>query len=188
MITSAPAIIFAGGKSSRMGKDKALLPFGSYATLTEFQHARLSTLFQKVYISAKTNKFHFTCNVIKDTREESSPLVGIVSIFETLKVEEFFILSVDVPFVEKDTIEKIFKHTQSSYDVIVAQSPSGIQPLCGLYRKSILPLARKQLERHNHKLHDLLNMANTLRVPFDEDEPFTNLNHPKEYQKALKRF
>lgn len=188
MTTSMPAIIFAGGKSSRMGKDKALLPFGSYTTLAEFQYAKLSILFQEVYISAKTNKFHFACNVIEDTQEESSPLVGIVSIFETLNVEEVFILSVDVPFVEKNIIEKILNHAQTSNDAIVAQSPSGIQPLCGLYRKSILPFARRQLENHNHKLHDLLSMADTLFVPFDEDESFTNLNHPQEYQKALKRF
>lgn len=188
MTISIPAIIFAGGQSSRMGKDKALLPFGSYATLTEFQHAKLSALFQKVYISAKTNKFHFSCNVIEDTQEESSPLVGIVSIFETLNVEEVFILSVDVPFMEEKIIEKVLKHAQTSNDAIVAQSPSGIQPLCGLYRKSILPFARKQLKNHNHKLHDLLKIADTLIVPFDEDEPFTNLNRPLEYQKALKRF
>jgi len=36
------AIIFAGGKSSRMGRDKALLPFGGYDTLTEYQYRRLS--------------------------------------------------------------------------------------------------------------------------------------------------
>ncbi|WP_309499668.1 molybdenum cofactor guanylyltransferase MobA [Sulfurovum sp.] len=188
MMPSMPAVIFAGGKSSRMGKDKALLPFGSYPTLTEFQHAKLSTLFQKVYISAKTNKFHFACNVIEDTQQESSPLVGIVSIFETLNVEEVFILSVDVPFVEKNIVGEILKYAQTSNDAIVAQSPSGIQPLCGLYRKSILPFAQKQLENHNHKLHDLLSMADTLFVPFDVDEPFTNLNHPQEYEKALKRF
>lgn len=182
------AIIFAGGKSSRMGKDKALLPFGGYPTLSEFQYARLGTLFQKVYISAKDNKFDFDCTVIKDTYKESSPLVGIISVFETLNVEEVFILSVDAPFVNRDTIEKLLAHNESDLDAIVAQSPSGVQPLCGLYKKSILPLAYEQLEKDNHKLGDLLRLANTLYVKFDEDLPFTNLNHPKEYRQALKNF
>ena len=70
----------------------------------------------------------------------------------------------------------------------VAQSPSGVQPLCGLYRKSILPLAYAQLEKNNHRLGDLLRLANTLFVKFDKDTPFTNLNHPEEYQEAIKRF
>lgn len=182
------ATIFAGGKSSRMGEDKALLPFGNYPTLTEFQYHKLSPLFQKVYVSAKDNKFNFDCSVIKDTHKESSPLVGIISIFETLNAEEIFILSVDAPFVDRETIEKLLSHNSHYRDAIVAQSPSGTQPLCGLYKRSILPLAYAQLEKNNHRLGDLLRFANTLFVQFDEDRPFTNLNNSQEYQEALKNF
>ncbi len=188
MTESTYAVIFAGGKSSRMGEDKALLPFGDYPTLTEFQQAKLSTFFDKVYISAKENKFDFDCMVIEDNYTETSPLVGLISIFETLKVEEVFILSVDAPFVNKETIQKLLEHNESTLDVIVAQSPSGVQPLCGLYRKSILPLAYVQLQKDNHRLGDLLRLANTLFVQFNEDEPFTNLNHPEEYRNAFRSF
>jgi len=188
MKESIVAIIFAGGKSSRMGEDKAFLPFGKHTTLAEFQHHRLSALFQKVYVSAKNHKFDFDCSVIEDTREESSPLVGIISIFETLDAEEVFILSVDAPFVNRDTVEKLFSHNAHDFDAIVAQSPSGIQPLCGFYKRSILPLAYVQLKQNNHKLADLLRLANTLFVKFDEDRPFTNLNYPKEYEEALKNY
>ena len=188
MTETTYAVIFAGGKSSRMGEDKALLPFGKYNSLAEFQQHKLSTLFEKVYISAKEDKFNFDCMVIEDNYTESSPLVGIISIFETLVVEEAFILSVDAPFVNKETIQRILEHNQTFLDVIVAQSPSGVQPLCGLYKRSILPLAYVQLEKGNHRLGDLLRLANTLFVKFDEDTPFTNLNHPEEYQKALRTF
>ena len=180
------AVIFAGGKSSRMGEDKALLPFADYPTLTEFQQDKLRALFDKVYISAKENKFDFDCMVIEDNYTENSPLVGLISVFETLKAEEVFILSVDAPFVNKEAIEKILKHNENKFDVIIAQSPSGVQPLCGLYKRSLLPLAYTQLEKGNHRLSDLLRLANTLFVEFDEDGPFTNLNHPEEYKKALK--
>ena len=188
MIKSLDAVIFAGGKSSRMGEDKALLPFGEYSTLTEFQYSRLSKLFKRVTISAKENKFDFDCVVIEDIYKEHSPLVGIISIFETLQVEEVFILSVDAPFVENDTIEKILNCKKNDPDAVVAQSPSGVQPLCGLYRKSILPFAQQQLEKNNHRLGDLLRLAKTEYVKFEVDLPFTNLNHPEEYQEALKSF
>ena len=188
MTEATTAVIFAGGKSSRMGGDKSLLPFGGYPTLTEFQQAKLNTMFNKVYISAKENKFDFDCMVIEDHYAEHSPLVGIISIFETLKVQEVFILSVDAPFVNKETIQRLLDHNQSNLDIIVAQSPSGVQPLCGLYKRSVLPLAYAQFEKGNHKLGDLLKLANTLFVKFDEDIPFTNLNHPEEYQKALRHF
>ncbi|MDM5264017.1 molybdenum cofactor guanylyltransferase MobA [Sulfurovum sp. XTW-4] len=182
------AVIFAGGRSSRMGEDKALLPFANYPTLTEFQLDKLRTLFDEVYISAKENKFDFDCRVIQDNYQESSPLVGLISVFETLQAEEIFILSVDAPFVGKEIIEKLLEQNESQFDVIVAQSPSGVQPLCGLYKRSVLPLAYTQLEKGNHRLGDLLRLANTHLVAFNEDGPFTNLNHPEEYQQALKRF
>ena len=58
------AVILAGGKSSRMKQDKALLPFGDTNSLAEFQYRRLSKIFSKVYISSKNNKFDFDVNII----------------------------------------------------------------------------------------------------------------------------
>jgi molybdopterin-guanine dinucleotide biosynthesis protein A len=171
-----------------MGEDKALLPFGKYPTLTEYQHTRLSRLFESIYISSKEDKFDFECQVIKDTLKESSPLVGLISIFETLQTDEVFILSVDAPFVNEEVIRRLLDHNESSLDAIVAQSPNGIQPLCGVYKRSILPLAYAQLEKRNHKLGDLLTLARTHFVQFEENIPFTNLNHPEEYQEAIKLF
>lgn len=187
MIKALPLVIFAGGKSSRMGEDKALLPFGVYPTLTEYQYSKISQYFQDVYISSKTDKFDFECRVIEDTQESYSPLIALLSIFEMLEVNEIFILSVDAPFVNKEVIERILKNRKEKRDIVVAKSPSGIQPLCGCYKKSILPLAYAQLEKGNHKLLDLLALAKTELVVFDEDKPFTNLNHPQEYKEAFKR-
>jgi len=182
------AVIFAGGKSSRMGEDKALLPFGHSPTLAEYQYKKLQNFFHHVALSAKDDKFNFDCHVIIDNYEESSPLVGILSIFETLsEADAVFILSVDAPFVEEAVIQSIMEKENSEFDVIVAKSPSGIQPLCALYKRSILPLAQAQYKQNNHKLQDLLTLAKTDTVVFAENKPFTNLNHPKEYEKALKQ-
>lgn len=179
------AIIFAGGKSSRMGKDKALLPFADCNTLSEFQYNKLSSLFDKVYISSKEDKFDFEATVITDLYEESSPLVGIISLFETLDADEIFILSVDAPFVDEKVIKVLLKHTDEKFDAVIAQSPSGVQPLCGIYRRSILPLAQKHLKEGDHRLNNLLRKADTQFVSFEDDTLFTNLNHPHEYESAL---
>ena len=104
---------------------------------------------------------------------------------ESIEEDEVFVLSVDAPFVDKDVIEKILSSDDSSYDAIIAKSPSGTQPLCGLYKKSILPLIYRQIEDNNHKLQALLDLSQTHYVTFNDDLPFTNLNHPHEYEKAL---
>ena len=54
-----PCVILSGGKSSRMGEDKSLLPFSSSSSLIEFQYRRLEPYFKNIFISAKNDKFDF---------------------------------------------------------------------------------------------------------------------------------
>lgn len=182
-----PAAIFAGGKSSRMGQDKALLPFGDYTTLSEFQYQKLKPLFSEVYLCAKKNKFSFNCEVIEDKYTESSPLVGIVSLFETLDTNAIFILSVDAPLVDSHIINTLYSAYKKSPDAsaIIAKSPNGLEPLCGIYTRKILSLAQKYLEQNNHRLTALLKESSIEVVTFDSVLPFTNLNTIEEYQAIL---
>jgi len=182
------AVIFAGGKSRRMGQDKALLPFGKHPSLSYFQYHKLQTLFEHVYLSTKEDKFTFDAPCIYDTGEEASPLVALLSVFETLDTEEIFVLSVDAPFVDASVIDTLMSETWGESDVIVAESPSGLQPLCARYHRSVLPLLKQQFRQNNHKLKDLLDLASSKVVYFKDDTLFTNLNHPNEYEEALKRF
>jgi molybdopterin-guanine dinucleotide biosynthesis protein A len=179
-------IIMAGGKSSRMKQDKALLPFGRYNSLAEYQYRRLSSYFDTIYISAKSNKFDFDIPIIEDRYSDSSPLVALVSIFETIEDEECFILSVDAPFITQKSIEKLYKERKVDSSVIVAESTNGVEPLCGIYRRSILKQAKKFLNENNHRLQTLLNSIHTQKVTIETDE-FMNLNHPYEYEHAKKK-
>ena len=183
-----PAVIFAGGKSSRMGRDKALLPFAGYPSLAQYQQERLKKLFEKVYLSAKEEKFDFETVLIPDNYAVSSPLAGLVSVFETLDAEEVFILSVDAPFVDEAVIDRLMKEQRESYDAVIARTRSGLQPLCGIYRHSLLPLAKAALKENRHRLTHLLKEAKCRSVAFDDETPFANLNHPHEYEAAHGQF
>jgi len=180
-------VIFAGGKSSRMGEDKALLPFGGFDSLAEYQYNRLSKLFDRVYISAKSNKFNFDVTVITDCYNDSSPLVGLVSVFETIDIDEIFVLSVDAPFVDKSIIDRLYQQSIPSKDVIIASSLNGLEPLCGIYKRSILPKAKEFLDNSNYRLQALLKELDTQEVIFTQKDAFANLNYPNEYQKALEK-
>jgi len=185
MIKNKTAIIFAGGKSSRMGQDKALLPFGGFSTLAQYQYQRLSKLFDRVYISAKSNKFDFEVEVIEDCYKESSPLVALVSIFERLEVQEVFVLSVDAPFVDSFTIDRLYRDSLSSKDIIVALSPHGIEPLCAIYKRNILPKAKELIEKGTHRLQTLLSSVETQIIKFDSEDIFMNLNYIEDYRQAI---
>ncbi|SHO81130.1 Molybdopterin-guanine dinucleotide biosynthesis protein MobA [hydrothermal vent metagenome] len=185
MLDNSIAFIFAGGRSSRMGTDKSLLKFGDKNSMAQFQYDRLKKIFSKVYISAKENKFDFNPSIILDKYPQHSPLVAIISIFETLDIEEAFILSVDAPFIDIDIIKKLYDNNDKSKDAIVASTSSGIQPLCAIYKKSIILKAKEYLEKDIHKLKYLLKNSNSTFIEFDDESKFTNLNYREEYINAM---
>ncbi len=184
-MNSSVLIIMAGGKSSRMKRDKALLPFRGYNSLAEYQYLKFKPFFLKVYISAKNSKFDFPIAVIKDVYTDSSPLVALVSIFETLiETDELFILSVDTPFVDLGVFQKLKKEAKKESSVIMADSKNGIDPLCAIYRRAVLPSAKKMLKENRHRLQTLFESVAIQKVFFNDKNLFINMNYPSDYERA----
>lgn len=180
-----PCVVVAGGRSSRMGSDKALLPFGSFETLSEYQLDKHKDNFISIHLSCKTKeKFGFKADFIEDSKEfkEYSPLIAIYSILKKFDTP-VCILSVDTPFVDLNVFEKLSTY-RDGFDVVIARSPYGSHQLCAIYSPDILPILKKQIDSGEHKIRDLLDKVATKYVDFDSDIPFTNLNHPEDYKKA----
>ena len=184
---SISCIIFAGGKSSRMGQDKSLLPFGNCNSLAEYQHQRLSNLFENVYISAKEDKFDFDAEIIEDSPTDNlyAPTAGFEAMFKKLEDERLFVLSVDTPFVSEEEIKVLLENDNSDLNAVIAKTSSGSHPMCGIYHRSLLPAFETMLKEDNHRLGKLLKDAKTKFVMFENEEAFANLNHPHEYEEAL---
>jgi molybdopterin-guanine dinucleotide biosynthesis protein A len=183
----AVLIIMAGGKSSRMKRDKALLPFGGYTSLAEYQYERFKASFSNVYISAKENKFDFSVDIIEDCYADSSPLVSLISIFETLTdIDEVVVLSVDSPFVTEEHFKTLCHRAEKESDIIVVESPNGLEPLCAIYRQRIVSIAKEMLQTNQHRLKSLFERVKTQKVLFLDEKPFMNLNYPLDYELAKK--
>ncbi len=186
-----PCVIFAGGKSSRMGEDKSLLPFGNSKTLTEFQINRLKPHFSKIFVSCKSKeKFDFETNFIEDSKcyKDSAPFIGLISVLSKIKNQELFILSVDTPFFSESDFMLLFETMQRNRaDAIISRSPKGLQPLCGIYKKSCIPVLEKLISDKKFRFQNLFDKINIEIVYFDDESSFENLNFQEEYKKALKR-
>ncbi|MRI57878.1 MAG: molybdenum cofactor guanylyltransferase MobA [Epsilonproteobacteria bacterium] len=179
-----PCVIFAGGKSRRMGEDKALLDFGG-KPLALYQYERLKEIFENVAIATKTKKFDFEAPFIFDSDKTFAPTPVILDIFNFY--EEFFAISVDAPFIDKSVIDKIVDTAKKNphKNAIIAKTKKP-QPLIGIYRKSIAPFIEEALSLGDYKLGAILHRADTAFVEFDEDRRFLNLNYPQDFQEALK--
>ena len=179
-----PCVILCGGKSSRMGEDKALLPFSNSKTLAQFQYERLKPYFKNIYLSSKTNKFNFNPNLILDKGKEHSPIIALQSIFKYLKNKsKIFVITVDTPLIEISTIEKLIKESKN-YDITVAQTPLKMHNLCGLFSTKSIKEVEEMLKKDIHKVGYLLKQMNTNFVEFKNEDEFINLNEKSEYSRA----
>ena len=185
---NTPCVIFAGGKSSRMKRDKSLLPFSTFSTLTEYQYSRLSKIFSTVYISSKNkDKFSFEANFIEDNSQEYAPTAGFIASFKKLQSEKFFAISVDTPFISSHEIKTLLEKDTLSVDATIARVDGKIQPMCGVYHRTLEEKFLQMQKESQHKLGFLLKSVKTNYVDFFNNEPFLNLNHPHEYEIALNR-
>ena len=176
------AVILAGGKSSRMGEDKALLPFGGYPTMAEYQYRKLQKIFPNVYISAKENKFDFDADIILDRYSESSPMVAIASILDELQ-EDFFLLSVDMPLLPIEAIEKLIEvyNREDFYEIYTLKSPNGLEPTATIYTKKVAATVEDLIVKRVHRLHSLLAMSSVKIVEYGDGRGFINLNRREYY-------
>lgn len=188
MIHNIPCVILSGGKSSRMGEDKSLLPFGSLKTLIEFQHQKLSHIFKNLYISSKTDKFDFPCKIIYDKSEIYSPMVALQSILKVIEETKVFIITVDTPFLEEYTIKKIIEASSNEqFDVTICKDLEKTHNLIGVFHKNILEQIDIMLQDNNHKINTLLTQKVKLQViPFEKGTQFVNINTKEDYLKLGK--
>lgn len=183
-----PCVILCGGKSSRMGEDKALLPFSNKDTLTQYQFDRLKPFFKDIYISSKVDKFDFLSNeekekhLILDEEEEFSPIVALETILKTINETEVFILTVDTPFVKIETMNELIDNS-ISFDVTIPTTEK-IHNLCGVFNKSCLLTIKDMLENDIHKVGFLIKKSKHNILNFTDENEFLNLNDKEEYKKA----
>ena len=188
MITSfeITCVILSGGKSSRMGEDKSLLPFSSSKTLIQYQYNRLKPYFKNIYISSKVDKFDFLEKkflILDENKDIFSPILALDTIFDKLKNQKIFIITVDTPLVTIDSISKLIEESQN-YDICIAQTEK-THNLCGVFSSNISLTIKNMIETDIHKINYLIKNNNYNIVNFSDNSEFININNQDEYQESL---
>ena len=171
-----------------MKEDKALLPFKSSNTLVKYQYDRLKKIFLDVYISLKNDKIDFTKNIIYDNKQDiSSPMVALNSIFDSIKNEKVFIITVDTPLISQKTIEKIVSSSQNFEITVAKTNKDKIHSLCGVFSKKLQPQVDQYIKQNIHKIGLLIKNHKTHIIECKNGAEFLNINKKEDYLKALKR-
>ncbi len=188
------AIVLAGGKSHRMGREKALLPIGD-KTIIEILIEKLKPLFPEIILSTNTpNEFLFLkIKMVEDFYKNAGPLGGIHAGLLESNTEKNFIISCDLPLMETDLINFICNF-ETDKKIKVCKIGDNIEPTFGFYSKSIIDDLEVLLNLHlqqglNTKELSVNNLIEKVGaevidptyLPFYNDDLFYNMNTFEDY-------
>ena len=191
----AAAIVLAGGKSSRMGQPKALLPFGGQPLIAHIV-STLRRLFADVIVVASPDQSlpELDAAIAHDEVAYQGPVGGITYGLRASARDVNFVTSCDSAFLNAQLISYLVEQI-ADCEVVVPHWQGRFQPLHAVYRRSVLPLLEAQLERGELRPVFLFDRVRTRRVSeaevrrFDPDaSSFFNMNTPEDYAAALERW
>jgi molybdopterin-guanine dinucleotide biosynthesis protein A len=190
-VDDVTAFILAGGKSIRMGKDKAFLEFKGRILLARALELAAGVA-KDVRIVGDPSKFAAFGRVIEDIYRERGPLGGIHAALKSSSTELNLILAVDLPFVEPNFLKHLVSVARNANAVVtVPRVSDGLQPLCAVYRRGFAKVAEQSLAQGKNKIDALFAAVETRMLGEEElsgagfsGRMFNNLNTPEEFQKA----
>jgi molybdopterin-guanine dinucleotide biosynthesis protein A len=178
--------ILAGGRSSRMGTDKALLPFQEKPLLKHMINL-IEPICDIVVISGQNSGYsNFGVEIVPDLYTQCGPIAGIYSSLKHSVSDWNLLVSVDVPFINEELLQYLISET-GDYDCVVPKHRLGVEPLIGLYRRRILPEVEGMIEQGDYKIIRLLSQVNTRYLDCNSlvdkyPRLFMNINRPEDYR------
>jgi molybdopterin-guanine dinucleotide biosynthesis protein A len=161
------AVILVGGKSSRMGTNKAFLELKG-KTFIELQIELLREMFDEISISANTPSEYEYLNlpIFKDIYPGKGPLGGIYTSLINSSSLHTFMLACDMPFVGPELIKHL-KDLTKEYDVVIPKSENGLEPLHAFYSKNCIEPIKRELDENNLRIRSFFPHVNVKIVELD---------------------
>ena len=194
------AIVLCGGKSSRMGQDKATLPFGPELMLQRVVRI-LSQVIDPNAIVVVASPEQFLPQlpdqviVTRDERPNRGPLEGIANGLRSMPnyIDAVYATSCDVPLMVPEFVAQMFDQLGKN-EIAVPYDGQYHHPLAAVYRPRVLAVIELLLATDRLRPRFLFDEVATVEVPVDrlrEVDPalstLMNLNHPEDYQTALEQ-
>lgn len=140
------AIVLAGGKSERLGFDKALLRINS-APLVQWLPQQLGALFAPVAVVAdRPERYPGPVPQLVDALPGAGPLAGIAAGLEALAVPALFVCACDMPLLRPALLRRL-NAALDGYELAIPERAGRLEPLCAVYAASCLPTVRRLLRQ-----------------------------------------
>lgn len=187
-IPGVTAVILAGGASSRMGSNKALLPYQG-GRFIEAIYRQMSRLFEEVILVTNSpDQYGFLpCRKVTDLVPGMGPLAGIHSGLYHSSNPRIFVAACDMPYLH-DGLVKHLATGSWECDVVLPESDRGVEPLHAVYGKGALEAIEEALHEGKRRIVSFFHQVRVKGVAADEVarfdasfRSFRNINTPEEY-------
>lgn len=186
--------VLAGGKSSRMGMNKALLTLND-CTLIERTKSILEQVCEQVFIAGSSRLYGTFGDCFEDLYRDCGPLAGIHAALLNSPTPYSLITAVDTPFIGAEFLQYMVERALGSSAMVTVPRVGGtVQPLCAVFSSNFLPIAEAALKSGSYKVEPTFPRDQTL-ILTEADlgrfemtaEMFENLNTPEDFERARKR-
>ena len=185
---SITGILLAGGKSSRMGTEKGEVILRG-RKMMNFPLDALEHVCDEIIISTCNKSFKSgEHRVICDEIPGLGPIGGIFTCLKKSGSEINIVLSYDMPFVTIDLLRHLIERSDN-FEITAPSLENELpEPLCTVYKKSIIPVIEKLIREKKYSVHGLFPITKFNHVPIHRDLPFFNpylfynVNNPEEFE------
>ena len=184
-------VILAGGKSSRMGQNKALMSLGGKRLVDRVVEV-MRSVFDDLLMVTNTPDVYADLSVpmVRDVWPEKGSLGGVYSAIYHATTPYCLVVACDMPFLQAAMLRYLITQ-MADYDVVVPDVLGELQTLHAIYSKACLPPIERRLEMHRLRIVGFFPAVRVRTVTASELEPydpallaFQNLNTPEEFQAA----
>ncbi|MFN4762894.1 molybdenum cofactor guanylyltransferase [Gillisia sp. Q332] len=184
------AYVLAGGKSSRMGKDKGLVLFNGQPMISYVLKALAETGISVKIIANNEGYEKFGHPVVADLVEEKGPMGGLFTAFSYTNSKAVLLMSCDMPLVTSEAIKQLLD--KAEINLIIAPTEEGrVNPLFALYPLSLKQEIERRITNGRLKMTDLiLENKHTLVPSIVRENPgiFRNVNNEEELKMTEKQW
>ncbi len=187
-------LVLCGGRSTRMGASKALLPFGDELMLQRVVRLVSEAVSDVVVVARPEQELPELPRDVRVTHDEildQGPLGGIAPGLKVSRADAVYVTGCDVPFLNTAVVDLLFERL-GAHDVAVCETEGFTHPLAAVYRVSVLPVIERLLARERRRPVYLFDEVPTVRIGDDELQQvdpkldtLANLNTPEAYEAAL---
>jgi molybdopterin-guanine dinucleotide biosynthesis protein A len=159
------AAILVGGKSSRMGRDKASLEINGTPILRRTADVLVPLVTRVALVGSPEQYKNFGLPALSDQWPSEGPLGGIATALASARAQWCLILACDLPYLTEDWLIFLLDRTVTSEaDIIIPENTSGLEPLCAVYRTASAPTLAGALGRGVRKVTDAFTQLNVERI------------------------